>query len=236
MWLLSSTMASSALLGERRYSAAHTRPCNAFLADVTLDFFHLVPRRTPAVSSLLAAACANSGVGRHEQFQFGVGEYRADVAAVHHTPGVYPISLLHGDQFAHLGVALTPGSRSSRPRWCRILHRQVSVDVITRPRSGVEAEGDRNAVEQQFRQLLRRRCPSGWLRGVERHGAVHSARVDNILSGSPRGFWRRCSFARQKENPSAAIMILCLVSDGREYIQRSDNGINSNIPMIRPAT
>lgn len=96
MWLLSSTTASSAW---RSGEIARVMSALSRATDVGPD---LLERYGVALGQqfVVAAPGPDFGIGRHEDFHFGIGEYhRADVAAVHHHAPLPAHRLLHGHEF-----------------------------------------------------------------------------------------------------------------------------------------
>jgi len=199
MQLLSSTTASSAC--RRRYGTAHVGL--VALADIALD---LLQRHVVALGAqfVVTAAGPHLGVGRHENLQFGVGEYhRADVAAVHHHAAAASHLLLHGHQLAahgrngaHLAHAVAD---LDRPDFAL---RQIAVHVdVAGAAFGIEPERDRNLVEQPDDRVFidDARTDRSVFERIERHGAVHGARVDENVAQTPGdGFGERALSARRE--------------------------------------
>ena len=188
-------------LAQRRYGAAHVGL--VALADVAFDLLHR-HRHALARQLLVAAAGAHGGVGRHKQFQLGVGEHHcADVPAVHHHAPAAAHLLLHGHQFAaHLGDGAHAAHAVRDLDGADFALDQIAVDVdVAGPALGVEAEGDRNAVQQLHDGLFvdDARTDGPVFEGVERHGAVHGARVDEDIAQAGRdGFGEGAFSARRK--------------------------------------
>ena len=132
----------------------------------------------------------------------GGGDVHIVVDDAHHAPAAAHL-LLHGHQFAaHLGDGAHAAHAVRDLDGADLALDQIAVDVdVAGPALGVEAEGDRNAVQQLHDGLFvdDARTDGSVFEGVERHGAVHGARVDEDIAQAGRdGFGEGAFSARRK--------------------------------------